>query len=154
MTIDSDTGKAIPNVALVLVLRARKKNDYSVGPIITDEFGRSEFGTEACERAIERAQKMFVMDYVGDLESCNSEAEIRLHPPENIARMISQYLAAPGFWGNAFDNPRELFSALRSIRNSHFEPFHLTVTERELLDHPEILCCLKRRQLELAGEAY
>lgn len=148
--IDSDTGKAVPTVALVLALRPRRKNDYCVGPIITDESGHSEFTRGACERTIDRAKEMFVMDYAGDLESCIPEVDIRLHPPDNIAGMISQYEAAPDFWGCAFDNPQELFSALRLAENSYFEPFHLAVTECKLLDTPEILCCLTRRRLRSA----
>ncbi len=146
---DLDAGCEIPEVAFVLVLRAQDKNDYFVGPIITDRRGRAIFSKEACERAILRAQEMFVMDYAGDLLSCKPVADLRLHSPQNIAAMISQYEAAPEFWGSAFDNPQELFAALRSVRNSLFEPFHMAVGQDDILGRPAVSCFLRRR----AGEA-
>lgn len=145
---DADTRCAIPEVAFVLVLKARHKNDYSVGPIVTDASGQASFTTCACERAIARAQDMFVMDYEGDLLSCKPAADLRLHSPESIARMIRQYEAAPAFWGSAFDDPQELFPALRRARNSLFEPLNLTVEENEILAHPGVGCFLKKKAVE------
>lgn len=95
--IDSDTGCAIPEVAFVLALRAQEKNDYFVGPFITDRDGRAEFTKEVCEKEIERTKQMFIMDYAGDLASCGTNAELRLQPPANIAGMISQYEVEPAF---------------------------------------------------------
>jgi hypothetical protein len=146
---DLDTRCEISGVAFVLVLRAQKKNDYFIGPIITDRRGQATLTKDACERAIARAQEMFVMDYVGDLLSCMPVADLRLHSPENIATMISQYEAAPKFWGSAFDNPQELFSTLRSVRNSLFEPFHLAVAEDDILKRPAVSCFLRRKPGEV-----
>jgi hypothetical protein len=143
---DVETGREVPEVAFVLVLRSRQKNDYFVGPIITDRCGKASFTRGACERAIARAQEMFVMDYSGDLLSCKPMADLRLHSPESIATMISQYETAPTFWGGAFDDPQELFPALRSARNALFEPLHLTLAENDILVHPEVVCSLRRKQ--------
>jgi hypothetical protein len=142
---DSGTGREIAEVAFVLWLKAQKKNDYFVGPIITDRHGQAIFTRDACERSIARAQEMFIMDYAGDLLSCKPTADLRLHTPENISTMINQYEAVPSFWGGAFDNPQELFRALRSVRNSLFEPFHLAVEENDILEHPAVSCFLRRK---------
>lgn len=143
---DVETGREIPEIAFVLVLRARQKNDYFVGPVITDRSGKASFTRGACERAIARAQEMFVMDYAGDLLSCKPVADLRLHSPENIATMISQYETAPNFWGKAFDDPQSMFPALQSARNALFEPLNLTLQENDIIEHPEVLCFLKRKQ--------
>ena len=145
IALDAETGREVPEVAFVLVLTARQKNDYFVGPIITDRYGKASFTRGACERAIARAREMFVMDYVGDLLSCSQVADLRLHSPENIATMISQYETAPTFWGRAFDDPKEMFPALRSVRNALFEPLHLTLEEKDILERPELVCFLRRK---------
>jgi hypothetical protein len=144
--LDAETRREVPEVAFVLVLRARQKNDYFVGPVITDRFGKAVLSRGACERAIARAQEMFVMDYARDLLSCKPMADLRLHSPQGIATMISQYEAAPDFWGKAFDDPQEVFPALRSAANALFEPLHLTLEENNILDHPEVVCFLRRKQ--------
>jgi hypothetical protein len=143
--IDAETGSEIAGVAFVLWLKARRKNDYFVGPAITELHGQAEFTRDACERSIVRAQEMFLMDYTGDLASCGPTAELQLHPPERIAGMIRQYEAMPQFWGIAFDNPQELFRDLRRARNSLFEPFQLVVEERNILQRPAVTCFLRRK---------
>jgi hypothetical protein len=142
--IDADTDSEISGVAFVLWLKAEKKNDYFVGPVITNSQGQAMFTRSACERSIARAQEMFLMDYTGDLNSCKPTADLQLHPPANISAMISQYEGAPSFWGNAFDDPQELFRELRTVRNSLFEPFQLAVKEADILERPTVSCLLRR----------
>ena len=144
--VDTSTGRPLPEVALVLGLKAQRKNNYLVGPIITDDEGEAQFTKHACESAIANAQKMFVMDYSGDLSSCGKVAEIRLHSPEYIKRMIDQYEAHPEFWGSGFDSPEELFAGLRSVKNSLFEPATLKVTDNEIAENHAILFLLRRKQ--------
>jgi hypothetical protein len=146
IVVDISTGHPLPAVALVLELKAQKKNNYLVGPIITDNEGEARFTRRACEDAIANAQKMFVMDYSGDLSSCGKIAEIRLHAPEYIRQMIDQYEAHPEFWGSGFDSPEELFAELRSVRNSLFEPAALKITEIEIAENHAIRFLLRRKQ--------
>lgn len=67
---DTRTGLPVRDVAIVLVLFANQKNNYSVGPLISNVGGEVSFTRAECEFAIQRAQEMFIMDYQGDLESC------------------------------------------------------------------------------------
>jgi hypothetical protein len=59
------TNEPVSQVAVVLEIFAARKNDYIVGPLMSDELGRVEFTRAACEASIATHQKMFVMDYVG-----------------------------------------------------------------------------------------
>lgn len=142
--IDSDTKQLIPGVALILMLQATVKNDYFVGPVITDEDGQAVFARIACQKAIDASQKMFVMDYSGDLESCKPVAHINLHDPDSITRMISQFESDPLFWGSGFDAPELLFSALRRVRNSAFRKASITLTETEMAERSTALIFLKQ----------
>ena len=142
---DTATATPVPNVALVLELKAKFKNNYSVGPVITDSSGKAKFTRHACELAIDRAQQMFVMDYSGDLRSCLPPAKICLHPPDCIAAMIRNYKDDPEFWGLGFEDPVGLFNALRSIRNPDFLPSSLSLSEEVVLSHPSVVLPLQRR---------
>jgi hypothetical protein len=144
--VDLDTGCPVSEVALVLVLKAQRKNDYTVGPIITDQHGLARFTRNACENTIAVSQKTFIMDYFGDLLSCGPVAEIRLHPPKSIAVMIDNYGHSPEFWGVAFKEPEKIFAALRRVRNSLYEPANLPVKSSDILSHPEVKFFLKRKE--------
>ena len=143
--IDLATGEPVPQVALLLELNAERKNNYSVGPAITDNNGQVRFTRAACENAIAKAQEMFVMDYAGDLRSCGPAAEIRLHSPESIATMIHNYENSPKFWGSGFDAPEELFEGLRKARNSLFEPPTFAIREDDILERPAVNLYLRKR---------
>jgi hypothetical protein len=150
--IDSDTGRPVPDVALVLELQAQRKNNYPVGPIITDEFGQARFTRRACENSIDASKRMFLMDYYGDLQSCGPIATVRLHAPKYIAVMTENYEAHPEFWGIGFEEPEKLFAALRKARNSLYDQAHLAVRSSEILAHPEVKFFLKRKaELDSGG---
>jgi len=130
---DRGTGLPAKGIAIVLVLFAAHKNDYSVGPLITDENGQVQVTRAECEAAIKRAQEMFIMDYSGDLESCRPVIEVRLHSPEHIGAMLQQYKQSPDFWGQGFPDPKRLFADLQNVKNADYEHARITATEEQLL---------------------
>jgi len=136
--LDTASGLPISNVALCMILKATHKNDYCVGPKITDDNGEVRFFRADCEASIQRAQEMFVMDYVGDLASCGSRIEIRLHLPEAISRMIQQFNQMPDFWGRGFLEADHLHRALREARNARYEPMSVSVHQDDLLVVPDV----------------
>ncbi len=138
-------GAPAANVAIVLLLFATRKNDYYVGPFITDENGHVQFTREHCERAIRSAQEMFVMDYAGDLDNLRPVIEVRLHPPEHLEAMQQQYRRFPDFWGQAFQDPVGLFAALQTARNAEYELARITATEEQILTHPQLVLSLMKK---------
>lgn len=142
--VDDKTGDAVENVALTLRLEAQKKNDYFVGPVITDGNGQAEFSRVACERAIAASQKMFLMDYYGDLATCGPTVHVGLLLPENLRRMLHQYEESPQFWGMGFDSPEALFFRLRTVCNDAYAPAQLAIRSSEILKHPEATLVLQR----------
>lgn len=129
---DRDTRMSVEGVAIVLVLFAQEKNNYSVGPLISNRNGEVHFTREECEFAIKKAREMFVMDYYGDLESCRPMIEVSLHPAERIEKMRQQYEELPTFWGRAFHNADRLFAELREVSNAKYEPARITAAESQL----------------------
>src|SRR5437868_13665578 len=116
---DRDTGLPVQGVAIILVLFAKRKNDYSVGPLITNKHGQVEFTRAECEAAIKQAQEAFVMDYHGDLESCRPVIEVQLHLSEYIETMLKNYKTSPDFWGKGFT--KRLFAELQQVKSADYE---------------------------------
>jgi hypothetical protein len=42
--VDNETSRPVPNVAILLLLFAERKNDYDIGPFITNEMGQIKLG--------------------------------------------------------------------------------------------------------------
>lgn len=150
ITVVDEGSEPVPNVAIVLVLFASIKNDYYVGPVITDHEGSVRITRADCQDAITRAQHMFLMDYAGTLESCRGTLEVRLHPPQQIETMIQQYKRSPDFWGRAFREPASLFTTLENVTNSRYRPASVAVTEQQILANPNIILQLTRQLAKLS----
>ncbi len=142
---DRDTGLPVQGVAVILVLFAKRKNNYSVGPLISNENGQVKFTPAECEFAIKRAQEMFIMDYSGDLESCRPVIEVSLHPPERVEGMRQQYESAPDFWGRGFHDPKRFFAELQKVKNADYEPARITATQEQLLANPQVVLTVTRK---------
>jgi hypothetical protein len=143
--LDQKTSLPAEGLAIVVELFASRKNDYIVGPAISDFSGQVKFTRDECERSVKSDQQMFLMDYVGDISDCAPYLEIRLHAPEHIARMLQQYQMSPAFWGKRFQDAAKLFKALEHVKNASFEPASIRLYEVQLLANPNITMRMSRR---------
>lgn len=144
--MDNETCQPVSNVAIELRLFAASKNNYSIEPLITNANGSVEFSREHCKRSIENAQKMFIMDYAGTLETCRPMVEVVFLSAERVAGMIKQYESAPRFWGQAFQQPDQLFASLRSASNRNYKETTLLVSESDLIKSPQVSLKVKKGQ--------
>ena len=135
----------VPELAIVLILQAVSKNDYFVGPFISDENGEVTIKRRDCEAAISRAQEMFLMDYQGNLSTCRSQARLQLHDPVAIETMIRQYETLSSFWGRAFEDPDALMAALKKAKNSAFQPSSVVVLDEALMVKPAVTLLVDKR---------
>jgi len=131
--------KPIENVAVILKLFAPRKNNYYVGPLVTDQNGTVQFTRELCERAIAKSKEMFLMDYVGTLETCRPELTVALHPPNQLATMLKNLKEAPNFWGSPFEDVPAVIDSLSRARNESFKAGTLHVTEDEVQTQPHLV---------------
>ena len=146
--LDRLTRAPVEGLAIVLELFALRKNNYIVGPAISDQAGEVQFTREECKRTIKSDQEMFIMDYEGDLEDCRPNLEVRLHAPEHINAMVRQYKSSPQFWGRRFQDAVRLFAALEKVKNDAFEPARIIANEVELLKAPQVLLLVRRKSNE------
>jgi hypothetical protein len=56
-------GECIRNLAVGLTITMERKNDYHLGPFLTDQHGSIELGIEEVERSIQEVQGESLMDY-------------------------------------------------------------------------------------------
>lgn len=98
--------------ALVLVrLFATQKNDYELGPFVTDEQGAVTIDRAACERFVVAEQDSGLMDYAG-IGACSADVEIRLASPEEIARAATSRRTV---WRELLRGEREIFGSMESL---------------------------------------
>lgn len=76
----------LPNKALFLVIKPPRKNDYDVGPRLTDSIGQAIFTEDEVQNTIEWTQQQWIMDYAGKYEDCSSTFLVFLPNIENIQR--------------------------------------------------------------------
>jgi hypothetical protein len=144
LALEQDTDLPLEGLAIVIELFARRKNNYTIGPAISDSAGQVRFTKEECERSVNSDREMFIMDYVDDIEGCKPYLEVRLHPPDRIAQMLRQYQTSPTFWGRRFQNPDRLFQALSAARNASYEPTSIRVDEAQILSNPNVSLRVRR----------
>ena len=63
-------GKLISNLLIYIVLLAKLKNNFTIGPLTTDENGEIRITHKIMKEAIENAKADYPMDYSGTLDDC------------------------------------------------------------------------------------
>lgn len=68
--IFSNEGVNIPNLIVYFILNVKNKNDYTIGPLITNERGEITLTKGQLESIINQYNMDSPMDYAGSLDSC------------------------------------------------------------------------------------
>lgn len=131
--INAKTKSPIPNVAASLVLYAHSKNDYYVGPKISDKAGRVIFTKEDCLKEIEASQKMFLMDYSSSLDQCLPKVSIKIKSRDEMVAAIENMRSNRKFFGEYWDCSEEYLKALSLTDNIKYLPRLYEFTEADLL---------------------
>jgi hypothetical protein len=143
--LEQNTNLPIEELAVVLELFATRKNNYIIGPFVSDSLGQVKFTRDECKRSIKADKEMFLMDYIDDLEECKQCLDVRLHSPEHIAAMLQQYQASPTFWGKRFQNATQLFNTLAHVKNGSFEPANIHIRNADMLANPNVTMRISRK---------
>ncbi len=77
-------GKPIENLLVYFTLFANKKNDYSIGPFLSDINGEIKLSKSKLEDEIKKSRELFIMDYSSDLEDCKQELGISIDDMKDI----------------------------------------------------------------------
>ena len=130
--IDKETKKPIFNIATLLVLYAHRKNNYSVGIMISDENGFVHFTENDCLKEIENSKTMFLMDYSSDLEDCLPKVSLEIMADQQIKRVIKERRENREIFSKYWDCSEEFLQRLEKVDNSLYMPKSYDFTEADL----------------------
>gem|GEM_PF-828198 len=80
-----ENSTAISKLIVFFVLISEKKNNYSIGPLISNEEGKIILTKKQVENTISQNQIDFPMDYSGGLNNC-TDLEILIDTKKELAR--------------------------------------------------------------------
>jgi hypothetical protein len=86
----------VENLIVYVVLLSKLKNDFTIGPLFTNDKGEIQITNEDMRATIENAKKAFPMDYNGTLEDCEGLAVI----VETIDELSKRILVGREFYPN------------------------------------------------------
>lgn len=92
--IFKDVGGSVQRLIVFLVLHSAAKNDFTIGPLVTDMEGEIILTRAVVDKEIELNKKEFPMDYDGDLNDCDLLSvivESRADLEERVKRLMKYY---------------------------------------------------------------
>lgn len=83
-------GNVISNVIIFLTLIAKKKNNYSIGPLLSDNQGKIIIDKKLIESTISQNQKEYPMDYSDNLMNCENNMELVIDDYQKLKERIER----------------------------------------------------------------
>ena len=112
------TGLPVQNIATMIKLFARHKNDYGFLLPISDENGQIEITKDWLNDKIEKEMNLFVMDYASSLGTCYPKFELRILDNEEIKRAIR----AMNLYKSVLGTKQEDIDDLSHVDNPKYHP--------------------------------
>ena len=118
--IDKETKRPVKNIAVLMILYAHKKNNYSVGTKISDNNGEVIFTKKDCLRDIESSKNFYLMDYSSNLEECLPSISIKIITIQNLNFYIKKCRENRDTYQNYWDCSEEYLNVLGSTDNDKY----------------------------------
>lgn len=132
--IDNKTKKTVENVAILLILYAHKKNNYSIEAKISDNKGEVDFTKQDCINGINSSKSFYLMDYVSTLEECLPRISVEIISRDTIDFIIKNRRGNRDIYKNHWNCSEEFLKALEATSNSQYENKVYDFTEADLLN--------------------
>jgi hypothetical protein len=88
--IDSSAKEPIANLLFFVEVLTRQRNDFSLGPLITDSEGRAILTRDQIRKAIDDSARDFPMDYSGAISDCTGEIRITVDDKDALDQRIDR----------------------------------------------------------------
>ena len=137
--IDKGTKKPIENIAVIIILYAKRKNDYEIGPKFSDKNGYIYFSKEECIRGIKLSQELFIMDYFSSLEDCFPKILLKTLNTKNIDFIIEHFDEYKVFWDRDPFCTVDFIDRLKKANNFTYETVSIEFKEDFLLKNNNII---------------
>lgn len=85
-------GKPLAKVLFYVIVISKQKNNYTLGPFLTDDLGKFNLLKELVIKEINIAMAEFPMDYSSSLEDCTNTIVIEIDGKESIDKSIRNLL--------------------------------------------------------------
>lgn len=130
--INNNTQRPVSNIAVSLILYAHKKNNYYVGPNISDSEGLLSFGKEDCVKEINNSKRFYLMDYASSLEECLPKVSIKIKLKKEIEFAVENMRRLRDIYQKYWDCSEEYLNALNSTDNDKYIDKVYNLSESEL----------------------
>ena len=133
---ESESRDPISGLVVGLTVLVPRKNNYGIGPRITDAAGNALFSVDEISREIELNKRVFLMDY-----SCDLSQAVGLAAWVANRRQIDNMLEFSRQWGRTVPEWRlsdDMIDKLSKCDNDAYEACTVSVDIGELRRHPAI----------------
>lgn len=144
--IDSQSKDSISNVAVLLILFAHKKNNYSIEAKISNSKGEVTFTKDDCIKGIEASKSFYIMDYSSSLEECLPLVSLEVISRDTISFVFNDRKKNKDIYKNYWDCSNEFLNSLNSTDNSKFVSKTYNLPESELWQNEIIEIALEKEQ--------
>lgn len=103
----------ISNVIITVHLFARRKNDFYLGPFVSDKSGKVKITQRELVNEIQATISTGIMDY-SSAETCFPFIEIFVNPPEDIDRALN---AREKHWNILLGGEKERWDSMEDLLN-------------------------------------
>ena len=143
--VDQLSTQPVRNLAVLLRLHAHRKNDYYVGPILSDDKGLAVFTQNSCLKEIENSQNFFIMDYDSNLEECLPKVTLEIMKVERLQLAMDQIKKYGEFYGKYWDCSESFLNRLENTDNDLYLSDSFIFEEAQLHQAGPIVIEVRRK---------
>ena len=133
--INEKTKKPVNNVAVLLILYAHKKNNYSVEAKISNINGQVVFTKQDCLKSIESSRSFYLMDYSSTLEQCLLRVSVEILKRENIEFVLKRRREGKDIYEKYWNCSEEYLKSLEIADNSKYVSKIYNFSESDLWEN-------------------
>lgn len=145
---DKTSKKPIDNIAVRAILHAKEKNDYNVGPYLSNKSGIIIIKRNDLLREIKASKSFFLMDYKSDLEDCSDVITLEILSNENITSFLKDYTEFKDIYKGSWDYSKYFLNKVENCvnRNYFIQPVIVAIdlTKIKKSDSIDIYLTLRR----------
>lgn len=118
--VDSKTKKIVKNIAVLLILYAHKKNNYSIEAKISNNDGEFVFTKQDCLKGIGSSRTFYLMDYASSLEECLPRISVEIISKDTINYVLKNRRESKDIYKNYWDCSEEYLFSLEKTDNDKY----------------------------------
>lgn len=130
--VDNKTKKTVQNIAVLLILYAHKKNNYSIEAKISNNNGEVIFTKKDCLEGIKSSKSFYLMDYASSLEECLSQISLKILSRKTIDFVIDDRKNNKDIYSGYWDTSESFLNALKNTDNHHYVDKTYNFSESDL----------------------